>query len=149
MDARHLSEVEIDQTTLVAIERRRWVEAPQSRAANGLLATGWLLFLWSIGLFSAGSGEAAVAPLSSTEQVIMTFVLATIVGVFGTLGAALANNRLASRLSAGCALAMVVLGATCGFAGHTISSWGPSTGIAAVLGLASLAVLGRGATATQ
>lgn len=147
MDARHLANLDIDQTTIPAIERRRWVEAPQSRLANGLLGAGWLVFLWSIGLFGAGSGDGTAAPLSSVEEVLMMFVLVTIFAVFGVIGSAIANNRLTSRLSAGCALSMLVLGASCGFAGHSISAWGPSTGLAALLGMASLAVVGRGATA--
>ena len=37
----------------------------------------------------------------------------------------------------------VVIGTTCGFAGHSISSWGSLTGSAAAIGMASIAILSR------
>jgi len=46
-------------------------------------------------------------------------------------------------VSAISAMSMVVIGTTCGFAGHPISAWGPNTGSAAVIALGSLAIMGR------
>jgi len=52
MDARHLTDVQIDRTTLREIPRREWKAAAPNRALHGVLAGAWLFFLWAIGLFS-------------------------------------------------------------------------------------------------
>ncbi len=143
MDARHLTDITIDQTQLREIPRREWVAAAPSHALHLGLAVAWVVYLWSIGLFGGGESGAPLPELSFVDEVILLALLGTIMGVFATVGAALANHRATARISAVCAVAMVALGTTCGFAGHSISSWGPTTAAAAGIGFASLAIMSR------
>lgn len=143
MDARHLHDVTIDQTELREIPRREWVAATPSHLLHLGLAAAWVVFLWSIGLFAGSEAGTPIPQLSFVDEIILLALLGTIVGVFATVASALANHPVTSRLSMACAVVMVALGTTCGFAGHAISSWGPSTAAAAGIGFASLAVMGR------
>lgn len=143
MDARHLQEVTINRTELREIPRQGWVAAAPSRALHGALAGAWMFFLWSIGLFSSPEPGAAVPQLSAVEEVILFALLGTIVAVLATVGLAIMNHRATARISTMCALAMVAIGTTCGFAGHSISSWGPTTAVAAAIGMASIGVMSR------
>jgi len=143
MDAQHLQHVNIDQTTLREIPRRQWVAAKPSLALHALLSVSWIAYLWSIGLFSSPEEGGALPQLSFVDEIILVALLATIVGVFTTIGAALMNKAIAAPMSAISALAMVAIGTTCGFAGHPISAWGPSTATAAVIGIGSVMLMGR------
>lgn len=143
MDARHLNDVTIDRTTLQEIPRREWEAAAPSRVLHGGLAAAWMWFLWSIGLFASPDPNAAAPVFSVVEELLMFALLGTIVAVLSTIGLALMNHRATARVSTLCALSMVVIGTTCGFAGHSISSWGSLTGSAAAIGMASIAILGR------
>lgn len=143
MDARHLDQVTIDRTELREIPRRQWTPAAPSRLLHAGLAAGWMLFLWSIGLFSSSEDGGAVPVLSAVEEVILLVLLGTIVAVLATVGLAMMNHRATARISAMCSLAMVAIGTTCGFAGHSISSWGPTTAAAAAIGVASVGVMAR------
>lgn len=143
MDARHLTDVQIDRTTLREIPRRGWKAAAPNRALHGVLAGAWLFFLWAIGLFSTPDPNAAVPVYSAVEELLLFALLGTIVAVLATVGLALMNHRATARLSTFCALSMVLIGTSCGFAGHAISSWAPMAAIPAAIGLASIGILGR------
>lgn len=143
MDARHAARVPVSQDAHREIPRSAWVAAPPSGVLNAALALGWMTFLWSIGLFSVSDAESAETALSFPDQLALAFFMATLVGIVAVVGAALSNSSRTASISAICALAMIALGATCGFAGHPISAWGPDTASAAVLGFASLAIMGR------
>ena len=150
MDAKHLDGIEISEAELPIILPRPVPRAPErvesrqpSQVLHALLAAGWLVFLWSIGLFSGVDENAAPIELSALEQALMPVLLATIFGVFAVVVLALANSSATARLSAICGFSMAAIGATCGLEGHAISAWGPSAGAAAALGLASVAMMRR------
>jgi len=147
MDAQHLQNVQIDRTQLREIPRRQWVAAAPSRLLNGGLALGWIAYLWSVGfigaLIGSGASDAPVPQLSTIEEVILLALVVSLMGVLATVVAAIANNPLAPRMSALSAVSIVAILTTCGFAGHSISSWGPGAAGPAALGIASFMIMSR------
>ncbi len=147
MDAQKATEVTERMATIPRIRARtlEWVAAAPSRTLNLSLAATWIGFLYTLGFFS--TSEASPDPLSFADTLALLFFMVILVGIMAVVALALANHRATAAVSAAAAVGIVVLGATCGFAGHPVSAWGPDTGLAAVIALASLAVLGRGGTA--
>lgn len=141
MDAKHLQSLEIDQAALPTIQRREAEIKEPSRLLHGLLAMGWIGFLWSIGLFSGVDENAAPVELSALETALMPVLLLTIFAIMGVVGLALANSSITARLSAICGFSMAAIGSTCGLEGHAISAWGPTAAAAGALGLASIAMM--------
>lgn len=146
MDARHADAARSTIDTAPPVPRAtppQWVAATPARTLHAGLAILWMSFLWSIGLFSSPSSDTVVEPLSFVDNLALAMFLATLIGIIAVVGMAAVNSRHTATVSAIAALSMVVIGTTCGFAGHPISAWGPNTGSAAVLGILSLAVMGR------
>lgn len=146
MDARHATKAQSAVETAPSIQRTatpQWVAATPARTLNVALAMAWMTFLWSIGLFSSPSSDTVIEPLSFADNLALAMFLVTLMGIISVVALAVSNSRLTSSVSAIAATSMVVIGTTCGFAGHPISAWGPNTGSAAVIGLASLAIMGR------
>jgi hypothetical protein len=103
-------------------------------------------FLWSIGLFAGPSSDTIIAPLSFVDNLAMAMFLVTLGGIVAVVGFAIKNSPLTPIVSAAAGLSMLLIGVTCGFAGHPISAWGPNTGSAALIALGSVALMGRRAT---
>lgn len=146
MDARLAQSARSSISTAPQVRRSKaatWVAATPARTLHGCLAVAWLSFLWSIGLFSSPSSDTVIEPLSFVDNLAMMMFLVTLVGIVAVVAMAVVNSPRTATVSAVAALSMVVIGTTCGFAGHPISAWGPNTGSAAVLGLASIAIMGR------
>jgi hypothetical protein len=146
MDARHASAAQSGVKTAPKIQQiatPQWVAATPARTLNAVLAAAWLAFLWSIGLFSSPQSDTVIEPLSFADNLALAMFLATFVGIIAVVALAVANSRHTAIVSAISAMSMVVIGTTCGFAGHPISAWGPNTGSAAVIALGSLAIMGR------
>lgn len=143
MDSRNRLDLTSRLASLPRIARRReWMAAEPSRIWNLAIAGSWMGFLYTLGLFTA-SGEASTDPLSFADTLALTFFLVILGGVFAVLGLALANSSQTAPVSVVCALAIIVLGATCGFAGHPVSAWGPDAFLATAIAGASLWVMGR------
>lgn len=152
MDARHAATARSAVETAPSIQRSappQWVAATPARTLHAALAVAWMSFLWSIGLFSSPSSDTVIEPLSFADNLALTMFLVTLMGIIAVVALAAANSRLTASVSAIAAVSMVVIGTTCGFAGHPISAWGPNTGSAAILGLASVAIMGRRQTAAD
>lgn len=146
MDSRHVRAARPGVEAAPRIQQLtapRWVAATPVRTLNAALAVAWLAFLWSIGLFSAPQSDTVIEPLSFADNLALAMFLVTLGGIIAVVALAIANSRHTAIVSAGSAMSMVVIGTTCGFAGHPISAWGPNTGSAAVIALASLAIMSR------
>ena len=126
----------------------RWVAAAPSRALNLGLAASWIGFLYTLGFFSSGSSSESADPLSFADTLALMFFLVILTGIMAVVGLALANHRATAAVSTIAAVAIVLLGATCGFAGHPVSAWGPDAGLAGAIALASLGVWSRGGAET-
>ena len=145
MDAQKSLELRERLAAIPRIAQRpvRWVAAAPSRVLNLGLAASWIGFLYTLGFFSA-SGETSTDPLTFADTLALLFFLVILGGIMAVVGLALANHRATAAVSAVSALAIVVLGATCGFAGHPVSAWGPDAALAGGIALASVAVWSRG-----
>ena len=149
MDARKAGQLRTRLASVPRITRRdRWESAPQSRALNLSLAAGWLGLLYALGFFTASSDGASAEPLTFADTLALVFFLANLSGIFAVVGLALSNHRATAAVSAVSGIGIIVLGATCGFAGHPVSAWGLQVGLAGVLVAASIAVMGRRAPTT-
>ena len=143
MDSRNRLDLATRLASLPRVARRRqWSPAEPSRLLNMAIAGSWLGFLYTLGLFSA-SGEGSADPLSFADSLALAFFLVILGGVFAVVGLALANSPQTAPVSVTCTLAIIVLGATCGFAGHPVSAWGPDAFLATVIAGGSIWVMGR------
>ena len=147
MDSRNRLDLTTRLASLPRIARRReWAPAEPSRLWNLTIAGSWLGFLYTLGLFTA-SGDGSSDPLSFADSLALAFFLVILGGVFAVVGLALANSSQTAPVSALCAVAIIVLGATCGFAGHPVSAWGPDAFLATAIAAGSLWVMGRSQSA--
>ncbi len=143
MDSRNRLDLTTRLASLPRIARRReWSPAEPSRSWNLAIAASWLGFLYTLGLFTT-SGEGSPDPLSFADSLALAFFLVVLGGVFAVVGLALANSPQTAPVSVVCALGIIVLGATCGFAGHPVSAWGPDAFLAAAIAGGSMWVMGR------
>jgi hypothetical protein len=145
MDSRKAANLKTRIASLPRISRRQteWTPAAPSRLLNLGLAASWLGFLYTLGLFSTSSSEASSDPLSFADNLALLFFLVILGGIFAVVGLAISNHPATAAVSVGAAIAIIVLGATCGFAGHPVSAWGPDAALASAIAAASLAVMGR------
>jgi hypothetical protein len=149
MDARHAPDAQTALATAPTIARSTntpWVGAEPNHSLNTVLAVSWMGFLWSIGFFAGPSSDTIIAPLSFVDNLAKAMFLVTLGGIVAVIGFAIKNSPLTPIVSAAAGLSMVLIGATCGFAGHPISAWGPNAGSAALIALGSVALMGRRAT---
>lgn len=147
MDAHKATPLRNRLTTVPRIARReQWEAAGPSRLLNLGLGAAWLGFLYTLGLFTT-SGDDTTDPLTFADTLALMFFLVILAGIFAVVAMALTNQATTAPVSALAGLAIIVLGATCGFAGHPVSAWGPDVGLAAVIVAASLGVMGRRAPA--
>ncbi len=147
MDARHAETVEVTRLRRITERPAEWVAAAPNPVLNVGLASAWIGFLWSIGFF--GTSEAGLATeLSTLDQFALAMFLATLGGLIAVVAYALVNSPRTAGVSAVCAISMVTIGTLCGFVGHPISAWGPSTFFAGAIGAASLAIAARRAPAS-
>lgn len=151
MDARETTKVTTQISALPRIRRTtEWVAARPSLQLHLGLAVAWLGFLFTIGLFSAPTADpTSTAPLGFVDMFALTMFLTTLVGIFAVMGMALTNSRRTAPVSAVCGLAIIVVGATCGFVGHPVSAWGPDAVLAAGIVAASIAIMARRAPAVS
>ena len=146
MDAQKNVELADRLATIPRIRQRsaEWVAARPSQALHLGLAAAWLGFLFTIGLFSAPNADpASTAPLGFVDSFAMAMFLVTLGGIFAVIGLALRNNRATAPVSAAAGLSIIIVGATCGFAGHPVSAWGPDAVLAAGIVAASAAIMAR------
>jgi hypothetical protein len=152
MDAQKNVELADRLATIPRIRQRsvEWVAARPSQVLHLGLAAVWLGFLFTIGLFSAPTADpASTAPLGFVDFFAMAMFLVTLGGIFAVIGLALRNNRATAAVSAAAGLAIIVVGATCGFAGHPVSAWGPDAVLAAGIVAASVAIMARRQPASE
>ena len=144
MDSRKATDLKSRLTAVPRIGRRdSWVGAKPSRALNLALAGSWLGFLYTLGLFSTSTSDTAAEPLSFADNLALLFFLVILGGIFAVVGMAIANHPATAAVSGVAGIAIIVLGATCGFAGHPVSAWGPDAGLAAAIVAGSVTVMGR------
>lgn len=146
MDARHAPDARIALATAPKIAQTTtpaWIAAAPSQTLNAVLAISWMGFLWSMGLFSSPSSDTVIEPLSFVDNLALAMFLVTLGGIVAVVGFAIKNSPATPVVSATAGLSMVIVGATCGFAGHPISAWGPNAGSAAIIALGSVALMGR------
>lgn len=143
MDSHKATDLKARLSTLPRIGRRdQWVAAEPSRPLNLGIAASWLGFLYTLGLFSPSSGETT-EPLSFADNLALMFFLVILGGILAVVGMAMANHPATAAVSAIAGIAIIVLGATCGFAGHPVSAWGPDAALASVIVAASVTVMAR------
>ena len=144
MDSHKANDLKARLSTIPRIARRdRWVAAEPSRPLNLGIAASWFGFLYTLGLFSASSNDAAAEPLSFADNLALLFFLVILGGILAVVGMAMANHPGTPAVSAVAGIAIIVLGATCGFAGHPVSAWGPDAALAAIIVGGSVAVMAR------
>lgn len=146
MDARRNAQAAERIATLPRIKERsaEWVAARPSRQLHLALAAMWLGMLYTIGLFSAPTADpASTAPLGFVDVFALAMFLVTLGGIFSVINLAIRNSKATAPVSVMCGLAIIVVGATCGFVGHPVSAWGPDAAIAGVIVAASVAVMAR------
>ena len=145
MDARKAHDLRDRLGAFTAIQRARsWVAAPPSRGLHLALAAAWLGFLWTLGFFGSSSGEGSADPLSFADALALAFFLVILGGIVTVLAMAMANHPATAPVSTVAAIAIVLLAATCGFAGHPISAWGPDAALAAAIGASGVGIMARG-----
>lgn len=146
MDAQKASQLTDRITTIPRIRQRsvEWIAARPSQGLHLGLATVWLGFLFTIGLFSAPTADPeSTAPLGFVDSFAMTMFLVTLVGIFAVIALALQNSSRTAPVSIVCGLAIIVVGATCGFVGHPVSAWGPDAALASGIVAGSVAIMAR------
>ncbi|MGI9606883.1 MAG: hypothetical protein ACR2P0_12160 [Acidimicrobiales bacterium] len=148
MDSRKALDLRTRRSAIRPIARaaERFVPAAPSRGLHLTLAAAWLGFLYTLGLFAGSGSTEAVDPLSFGDALAWVFFLAILGGVMMVLSLAVSNHRATAAVSTVCALAIIVLAATCGLAGHPTSAWGPDAVLAAGIAAAGIAILGRRAS---
>jgi hypothetical protein len=146
MDSRKNVEL-AERLNTVARCWRGGVEGGGACPSHGMhlgLAAAWLGFLYTIGLFSAPTADpASVAPLGFVDSFAVAMFLVTLGGIVTVISLAVRNHRATAPVSAAAGLAIIIVGATCGFAGHPVSAWGPDAVLASAIVAASVGLMAR------
>ena len=118
-----------------------FVSAEPSHILNILLSAAWVGFLaYIVSLTPNPAAESAPVVLEGLANVLGPL---TAVGIYGTIVLAIKNSAKTAPLSIAIALGITGMGALCGLAGHSASTWLPQIAFSAVVAAASVAVFAR------
>lgn len=139
MDSRQKTHATARLSTIPRIRRQstEWIAAQPSKRLHLGLALIWFAFLASL---PAADSDT---PLGFVDTFAAAMAFVTTGGIFSVFVLATRNSKATAPVSAICGLAVIVVGAMCGFVGHPTSAWGPDAVLAAGIVVLSAAIMMR------